>query len=217
MEAKILEGVPALALLRLRCPEAVLLIIGEPTRQNGAYSIGAARSANNRRIIGMGRHKNVGRAAKHAVEAAIDWLEKNPDAEPPRIREVRSKEPARILWNARMRRGRMNEARVLEALRSDSHVVPDWVLSAHPATQEEDRRGIDVVVRTNRGDLWIQVKSRQDDVQAFRELHPDERIIVVVVNDRLTSGKLRRRLRAELDAAYAKLPRATPPPPSPAR
>lgn len=55
-------------------------------------------------------------------------------------------------------RGRAHEVLVLEIV-NELRADHQWIRSARLATPEEDRRGIDVVVTTDVGDLYLQVKS----------------------------------------------------------
>lgn len=69
-------------------------------------------------------------------------------------------------------RGHTAEQRVVDLataiFKSDA-----WFLGARLSSVCEDRRGIDVVVRTLLGDVWIQVKSSAKEAQCFRKRQRD--------------------------------------------
>lgn len=54
--------------------------------------------------------------------------------------------------------GRANEARLLEAVEWLAERQP-WIRGVRAGTPEEDKRGIDLVVTTDVGDLYLQSKS----------------------------------------------------------
>jgi hypothetical protein len=86
---------------------------------------------------------------------------------------------AQILGKEATKRGRVNEVRVLEALALPSR--PAWMRSFRKASEEEDRAGIDVVVESDVGKLFVQVKSSRRGKAAFAERRRGARIAVVVV------------------------------------
>lgn len=74
----------------------------------------------------------------------------------------------RSLGQAANQRGEANEERVLCAL---NEVKEDsaWMIGARRATHEEDARGVDIVVETSdRGPLFVQVKSSKAGVRTFQ-------------------------------------------------
>ncbi len=57
-------------------------------------------------------------------------------------------------------RGRRSEAVVAKALESIGSLPwPPWVLSGRMATREEDHQQIDAVIETDRGTMFLQIKS----------------------------------------------------------
>jgi hypothetical protein len=84
-------------------------------------------------------------------------------------------------------RGRDAEHRVLAAL---LEWPPAWVLSARLATRDEDRRGIDIVVVSDVGELFLQVKASKGG-EAHARIREDVRIVVARPTD--TAEQLRRR------------------------
>lgn len=58
--------------------------------------------------------------------------------------------------------------------------VPEWVVGVRHATPEEDARGIDVWVKTDVGDVPVQIKSSHRDAASFVSKPRDIEIICVV-------------------------------------
>lgn len=80
-----------------------------------------------------------------------------------------SKERLRALGRAGQAVGREHERKVLEALQRPDR--PWWILGARLATGAEDREGIDVVVQTDTGTLFLQVKSNKLAANRWRKRH----------------------------------------------
>jgi hypothetical protein len=76
-------------------------------------------------------------------------------------------------------RGRGNEKRVLDACLLAAR--PGWMQAARLATREEDHDGIDVVIESDVGKLYVQVKSSRRGKAAFLESDRRARVAVVVV------------------------------------
>jgi len=103
---------------------------------------------------------------------------------------------AQILGKEAKKRGRISEARVLEALALPSR--PEWMRAFRMATKEEDRAGIDVVVESDVGKLFVQVKSSRRGKAAFVERRRGARIAVVVVAVTDTPEAVLRKIVGEL-------------------
>ena len=114
----------------------------------------------------------------------------------PLIRRAR-----RVLGELARERGRASEARVLRACRRKDR--PDWMRAARAATSEEDRHGIDVVVESDVGKLYVQVKSSAVGKVAFQDRRPRARIAVVVVRSRDSNEDLLRQIVGELSRLRA--------------
>jgi hypothetical protein len=89
------------------------------------------------------------------------------------------KQIPRILGKIATQRGRSSERRVLEACNLTAR--PEWMRSARAATRVEDHDGIDVVVESDIGKLYVQVKSSRRGKAAFVERRRRARVAVVVV------------------------------------
>lgn len=119
-------------------------------------------------------------------------------------------QPARsihfILGRLGNERGVNAEARVVAAMRT-AH-KPPWIRSVERAPARLDRRGVDVIVRSDVGDLYLQVKSSRRGREAFLERErrlpiacivvrigeSDERVAAKVIS---AAGELRARFLAE--------------------
>ena len=64
-------------------------------------------------------------------------------------------------------RGFAQERQVVHALSGDDR--PEWVYSAEISEEADDRRGVDVIVETDVGKLFLQVKSSHSGVERFNQ------------------------------------------------
>lgn len=93
-------------------------------------------------------------------------------------------------------RGQRTEDRFFEAMevanRRQNH---EWILGVRRATHEEDtHRGIDAVVKTDIGDLLIQIKSSEKGAEEFRKgphFRRNKFIGVLVIRENYTSDDIR--------------------------
>lgn len=100
------------------------------------------------------------------------------------------------------RKGRENERRVIEALkvlRSDPWFW--WLWDVRPCTPREDARGIDAVLTSEIGNIWVQVKTKGREAQRFRkrgrERGDDVRDMAIVIakdRDDMLVSQLKREL-----------------------
>ena len=88
-------------------------------------------------------------------------------------------------------RGRANEHHALEACLLPTR--PAWMTSARAATRAEDHDGIDVVVESDVGKLFVQVKSSRTGKAAFAERRRRAHVAVVVVKSGDTLEEILRR------------------------
>lgn len=84
-----------------------------------------------------------------------------------------------LLGEVAAARGRSAEERVVEALALPSR--PAWVLGARRATKAEDHAGIDAVVDSDVGKLFVQVKSSRTGKAKFQERKRGVRVAIVIV------------------------------------
>lgn len=73
--------------------------------------------------------------------------------------------------------GERNEA---FAFRAVTRVLPKWATAARRATPEEDTQGIDIVVNTDVGALFLQVKSSRMSAREFAKKHQSDPIECIV-------------------------------------
>ena len=99
---------------------------------------------------------------------------------------------ARVLGKLGSERGRANEHHALEACFLPTR--PAWMMSARAATHAEDHDGIDVVVESDVGKLFVQVKSSRTGKAAFAERRRRAHVAVVVVKSGDTLEEILRRV-----------------------
>lgn len=73
-------------------------------------------------------------------------------------------------------RGQENEARALRVLTSRAN--PDWVTSFVKASFEEDQDGIDIIIHSDVGKLFLQIKS--SETGRMNAKNPKNKAIVVI-------------------------------------
>lgn len=127
-----------------------------------------------RSFVGFGHKKQ--EAKERAMQNGFPWLRLM--SEPEARRRSRSAQYGAI----RAERGFQNESAVLRALSDPSFVRPVWLRSVRRATSEEDLRKIDVVVTTDVGPLYLQVKSSQVFAIRFEERRRSTLIGVIVAS-----------------------------------
>ncbi len=98
-------------------------------------------------------------------------------------------------------RGRASEQRVLDACVLAGR--PPWMRTARQATPAEDHDGIDVVIESDVGKLYVQVKSSRRGKAAFEKRRRRVRAVVVVVAGGDTPDKLLRKVVGQLAALRA--------------
>ena len=77
-------------------------------------------------------------------------------------------------------RGRARERHVLAAC--GLRARPAWMRDVRPATRREDHRGIDIVIESDVGKLFVQVKSSLLGKSKFERRRRSARVVVVVVD-----------------------------------
>lgn len=94
-------------------------------------------------------------------------------------------------------KGRLAEWRCLQAALV-ACAASHWLHNARLATQREDARGIDIVVATNLGNIYLQVKSSHHGAKKFRRKRPKSKAIVIIVHPDMTDGKLQNKVSGAL-------------------
>lgn len=77
-------------------------------------------------------------------------------------------------------KGARNEVAVVQVL-SGHEKLPSWMGDVRACTEEEDERGIDVVVETDIGEIYLQVKSSYSNAQKFLRKWPQRNVGMVVI------------------------------------
>jgi len=113
------------------------------------------------------------------------------------------------------RRGRMNESRVLHACLVAER--PDWMRSIRRATHDEDHAGIDLVVESDIGKLFVQVKSSRTGKLEYLARRRPAKVAIVVAMDRDSQDALFRKVFGELAKLRAALVKERAPKGRPAR
>jgi hypothetical protein len=107
----------------------------------------------------------------------------------------------RILGRIATARGRSNEARALEACAAGRR--PPWMRGVRKATLAEDHDGIDLVVESDVGKLYVQVKSSRGGKAAFLQKRRRAEVAVVVVKSGDTDEAILRKIVAALQPVRA--------------
>jgi hypothetical protein len=94
-------------------------------------------------------------------------------------------------------KGRTAEERVLRAAEHLS-LECSWIQSCRLATKIEDAKGIDVVVETYFGPLYIQVKSSRRGVRHYKQKRRKARVIIVVIEPEMQESKVRDKVSGAL-------------------
>jgi hypothetical protein len=117
---------------------------------------------------------------------------------------------SKLLGHVSNERGQVSERRLVDAVQNLATLGAQglntgraWITSVRLATKAEDACGIDVVVETDVGPLYLQSKSSPKEAQRFRQKKRSRLIVAVVVpaDDALLLG----RTRAALDVLHAEV------------
>ncbi len=106
--------------------------------------------------------------------------------------------------------GHNNERRVVDAYTREVSPgdIPTWIQSVRISSQEEDRRGIDVVFVTDVGEIFVQVKGSSVGIRKFemRQQHGEVswKIITIIVFPSHTPHEIRQLLTPLLWKEYSR-------------
>ena len=123
-----------------------------------------------------------------------DWQE------PPELREAFEKlknETNCRLGKAGREKGKHAEQRVLQAVHELTKSVT-WMNSTRRSTSQEDTQSIDVVLETNIGMLFVQVKSSRTGARHFRRKRRRAHIVIVVIEPEMSDTKIRAKVHGAL-------------------
>lgn len=87
-------------------------------------------------------------------------------------------------------KGQLAEERVFRAAIGLCETY-DWIFAARPANRKEDGRGIDIVVYSEWGKLYLQVKSSHSGARRYRDKRPTAKTMVVIVDPDMDDVKVR--------------------------
>ena len=152
----------------------------------------AMRVAVIRGPIGHGFNRSYQRAVRFAVRRAQSWWWRHQKRLP--LMQPRHET---CTWNGTAdepyARGLAHERRAL-ALLQDMLKRYTWMREARASTFEEDKNGIDIVVSSTAGPLYLQVKSSVRGRDKFYEKGYPRDIGVVIVNERVEDWRIRDRM-----------------------
>lgn len=77
-------------------------------------------------------------------------------------------------------KGTGGEARILNLLLSNKDAWPEWLHSIRAATYSEDQKGCDVVIATDVGKLYLQVKSSWTGIEHFKKKRKSKMIETIL-------------------------------------
>jgi hypothetical protein len=86
-------------------------------------------------------------------------------------------------------KGHLAERRCLQSV-NELCVRYPWIYGARLANLKEDSRGIDVVVETDLGKLYLQVKSSHYGAHKYRRKRPHAKTIIIIIPSDMTDAKL---------------------------
>lgn len=103
-------------------------------------------------------------------------------------------------------KGKANEFCVVAAFQGPFYDIPPWFQDIENASEVQDAKGIDVMVRTDAGPFKIQVKSCEEKAAKFRS-EQEERsrgkdILVIVILEHYTPEEVRQVVLSALEPAY---------------
>ena len=111
----------------------------------------------------------------------------------------------KVLKNIQRSRGFQTEKKFMRAIENGNGNNPDWYNGVSKATIEQDQRGIDFIVHTSFGDIFIQIKSSQTGANKFLKKTKKQkvRIIVLVIKNDYNEENIRSisftAIQAEID------------------
>ena len=91
----------------------------------------------------------------------------------------------KILENTQRSRGFQNEERFKKAIENGNGNNPTWYKGISWTTKKEDRKGIDFIVHTVFGDIFVQIKSSEAGAKKFlkKPKNKNFRIIFLVIKN----------------------------------
>ena len=109
-----------------------------------------------------------------------------------------------LLRKTEKSRGSWTEERFMRAIENSNGNAPDWLKGISRATKEEDRKGIDFIIHTVSGNVFVQIKSSEGGASIFKKRKSRNfRIIILVIKIDYDEEKIRNisfpTIQAEID------------------
>ena len=111
----------------------------------------------------------------------------------------------KILENIQKSRGFQNEERFMRAIENGNGNNPNWYNGVSKATTEQDQRGIDFIIHTSFGNIFVQIKSSEMGAKKFlnKPRNQNFRIVVLVIKNDYDEENIRSisftAIQAEID------------------
>ena len=109
-----------------------------------------------------------------------------------------------LLRRTEKSRGFWTEERFMRAIENSNGNAPDWLKGISKATKEEDQKGIDFIIHTASGNVFVQIKSSEAGANIFKKRKSRNlRIIILVIKIDYDEEKIRNisfpAIQAEID------------------
>lgn len=109
---------------------------------------------------------------------------------------------SKILGQLANAKGHNNEKKVVDACKNN---LPKWIKDIRHGTPEEDCNGIDVVVETDVGKIFLQIKSSKGGKLDFLNgKHASKNILVIIVKEQDADATIRNKVLSIVGVARAK-------------
>ena len=109
-----------------------------------------------------------------------------------------------LLRKTEKSRGFWTEERFMRAIENSNGNAPDWLKGISKSTKEEDQKGIDFIIHTSFGNIFVQVKTSENGANIFKKRKRNFRIIVLVIKINYDEEKIRNisfpAIQAEIDS-----------------
>lgn len=121
------------------------------------------------------------------------------NTEPPALTQAYC-EASRLSGRYGNTRGRAHEERFVEIVAT--RFQAKWFRSVRRASKREDQRGIDAVIDTSIGPLYVQVKSSPGGMRRFVQKKRRARVTVNIVRETLSDHEVTEAVQRKLNALF---------------
>lgn len=99
----------------------------------------------------------------------------------------------KILENIQRSRGFQTEEKFMRAIENGNGNNPDWYNGVSKATNEQDQKGIDFIIHTIFGNIFVQIKSSEAGAKKFlnKLRNQNFRIVVLVIKNDYNEENIR--------------------------